>query len=75
MRIVVGFLDDNPRLRRRRVQGVPVLGTTDDARAVLATSRADELVVTIPEAPVERLDLVAQACDTAAYRAESSARP
>ena len=27
---VVGFLDDNPRLRRRRLQGVPVLGTTDD---------------------------------------------
>jgi UDP-GlcNAc:undecaprenyl-phosphate/decaprenyl-phosphate GlcNAc-1-phosphate transferase len=62
---VVGFLDDNPRLRRRRVQGVAVLGTTGDARAVLATSRADELVVTIPDAPVERLDLVAQACDTA----------
>ncbi len=29
--LVVGFLDDNPRLHRRRVQGVPVLGTSDDA--------------------------------------------
>jgi UDP-GlcNAc:undecaprenyl-phosphate/decaprenyl-phosphate GlcNAc-1-phosphate transferase len=65
---VVGFLDDNPRLRRRRVQGVPVLGTTGEAGVVLATSRADELVVTIPDAPVERLDVVTRACDTAGIR-------
>jgi len=62
---VVGFLDDNPRLRRRRVQGVPVLGTTDDVGAVLAASRADELVVTIPDASAERLERVVQACDAA----------
>jgi FlaA1/EpsC-like NDP-sugar epimerase len=62
---VVGFLDDNPRLRRRRVQGVPVLGTTRDTVAVLESTRADELLVTIPEAPSERLDLVVQSCDAA----------
>ena len=42
--VVVGFLDDNPRLQRRRVEGVPVLGTTDEADAVLRSSGADELV-------------------------------
>jgi UDP-GlcNAc:undecaprenyl-phosphate GlcNAc-1-phosphate transferase len=62
---VVGFLDDNPRLRRRRVQGVPVLGTTRDAVATLETTRADEVVVTIPDAPPERLELVTRACDAA----------
>ena len=62
---VVGFLDDNPRLRRRRVQGVPVLGTTGDARTALESTRADELVVTIPDAPADRLQLVARACDAA----------
>ena len=62
---VVGFLDDNPRLRRRRVQGVPVLGTSDDAASALATTRADELVVTIPEAPAARLGTVRQACEAA----------
>jgi len=62
---VVGFLDDNPRLRGRRVQGVPVLGTTDDAAAVLASSRADELVVTIPDAPPDRLEAVASVCNAA----------
>jgi UDP-GlcNAc:undecaprenyl-phosphate/decaprenyl-phosphate GlcNAc-1-phosphate transferase len=62
---VVGFLDDNPRLRRRRVQGVPVLGATGDARTALESTRADELVVTIPDAPADRLELVARACDAA----------
>jgi FlaA1/EpsC-like NDP-sugar epimerase len=60
---VVGFLDDNPRLRRRRVQGVPVLGGTADAQAALATTRADELVVTIPDASAGPLDAVARACE------------
>jgi len=62
---VVGFLDDNPRLRRRRVQGVPVLGAIDDAAAALETARADELVVTIPGAPHDRLVALGRACDAA----------
>ena len=62
---VVGFLDDNPRLRRRRVQGVPVLGTTGEAEVALEATRADELVVTIPDAPADRLERVAQVCDAA----------
>jgi UDP-GlcNAc:undecaprenyl-phosphate GlcNAc-1-phosphate transferase len=62
---VVGFLDDNPRLRGRRVQGVPVLGTTEDTAAVLAAARADELVLTIPDAAAERLRLVTTVCDEA----------
>ena len=47
--VVVGFLDDNPRLQRRRVQGVPVLGTTDEADAVLRSSGADEVVASPPD--------------------------
>ena len=63
--LVVGFLDDSPRLRRRRVQGVPVLGTTGEAEAALETARADEVVITIPEAPAERIALVTRASDAA----------
>jgi UDP-GlcNAc:undecaprenyl-phosphate GlcNAc-1-phosphate transferase len=62
---VVGFLDDNPRLRRRRVQGVPVLGSIGDAPAVLEATHSDELVVTIPDAEDARLDDVARACRAA----------
>jgi UDP-GlcNAc:undecaprenyl-phosphate GlcNAc-1-phosphate transferase len=62
---VVGFLDDNPRLHRRRIQGVPVLGTTDDAAAVLTATAADELVITIPDVSADRLASLIDACETA----------
>jgi UDP-GlcNAc:undecaprenyl-phosphate GlcNAc-1-phosphate transferase len=63
--LVVGFLDDNPRLHRRRIQGVPVLGTLDDARAVVTATAADELVITVPDVPEERLAAVVRACEAA----------
>ena len=62
---MVGFLDDNPRLHRRRVQGVPVLGTSDDATAVLSATAADELVISTPGVPPDRLARLIDACDAA----------
>ncbi len=62
---VVGFLDDNPRVRRRRIHGITVLGGLDEAARVLESARADEVLVTIPEAPPERLDAVVQAATEA----------
>jgi UDP-GlcNAc:undecaprenyl-phosphate GlcNAc-1-phosphate transferase len=62
---VVGFLDDNLALRRRRIQGVTVLGATDEVATVLVSARPDEVLVSIPNAPSERLDAVVQACGEA----------
>jgi UDP-GlcNAc:undecaprenyl-phosphate GlcNAc-1-phosphate transferase len=62
---VVGFLDDSPRLRRRRVQGVPVLGSTADIAVAIGAARAEEVVVTIPDAPADLLEHVTRACETA----------
>ena len=58
---VVGFLDDNPRVRRRRIQGINVVGGLDEAPRAIAGTRSDEVLVTIPDAPAERLDVVVQA--------------
>jgi UDP-GlcNAc:undecaprenyl-phosphate GlcNAc-1-phosphate transferase len=62
---VVGFIDDDPALRRRRIQGVAVLGDSGDVERVLQHTRPGLVFVTIPEAPRERLDLVVDACDRA----------
>ena len=62
---VVGFVDDDARLRRRRLQGVPVLGGMDDIARLLESARPDVVLVTIPNAPRERLDAVVQACSEA----------
>ena len=62
---VVGFLDDNPAVRRRRVHGVVVLGALDEAQAALSAVSPDEVLVTIPNAAPERLEHVAGACAVA----------
>jgi FlaA1/EpsC-like NDP-sugar epimerase len=59
---VVGFVDDDLRLSRKRLQGVPVLGSTGEIEQVLSRSRPDTVLVTIPDAPRERLGLVIDAC-------------
>jgi UDP-GlcNAc:undecaprenyl-phosphate GlcNAc-1-phosphate transferase len=59
---VVGFVDDDPRLSRRRLQGVPVLGGTTEIETILGRVRPDAVLVTIPDAPRERLGLVIDAC-------------
>ena len=62
---VVGFLDDNPRVRRRRILGITVLGSLDEAARVIDGARAEEMLVTIPDAPQERLDGVVRAAEAA----------
>jgi UDP-GlcNAc:undecaprenyl-phosphate GlcNAc-1-phosphate transferase len=59
---VVAYVDDDPLLRGRRLQGVPVLGGTADLGRVLARTRPDTVLVTIPDAPREQLGAVIAAC-------------
>src|SRR5919197_1021882 len=59
---VVGFVDDDPRLRGRRLQGVPVVGASAEIASILASVRPETVLVTIPDAPRERLGLVIDAC-------------
>lgn len=63
---VLGFVDDNSRLRRRRVHGVPVVGATHEIAALLEKHTPDVVLVTIPNAPRERLDAIVAACADAA---------
>jgi UDP-GlcNAc:undecaprenyl-phosphate GlcNAc-1-phosphate transferase len=58
---IVGFLDDNPRVRRRRIHGITVIGALDESGRAIAAVRPDEVLVTIPEAAADRLELVVRA--------------
>jgi UDP-GlcNAc:undecaprenyl-phosphate GlcNAc-1-phosphate transferase len=62
---VVGFLDDNPRVRRRRILGIIVVGALDETSRAIASAHPDEVLVTIPGASPERLDAVVRASDEA----------
>jgi FlaA1/EpsC-like NDP-sugar epimerase len=62
---VIGFVDDDPQLRRRRIQGVQVIGAIDEIGWAIGRFEPDAVLVTIPEAPRERLDAVIEACSRA----------
>jgi FlaA1/EpsC-like NDP-sugar epimerase len=62
---VVGFVDDDPRLQRRRIQGVPVVGGVDEIGWALGRLSPDAVLVTIPDAPRARLDAIVEACSRA----------
>jgi FlaA1/EpsC-like NDP-sugar epimerase len=64
-RRVVGFLDDNPQVRRRRVLGVKVVGGLDDAAAHIEATRPQHVLITIPDVPTERLHALLAAGETA----------
>ena len=59
----VGFIDDDPRLRGMRVEGVKVLGDTDgDLPRVIEDVQPDEVIIAIPSAPGTLRARVARAC-------------
>jgi UDP-GlcNAc:undecaprenyl-phosphate GlcNAc-1-phosphate transferase len=60
--LVVGFVDDDTRLRRQRLQGVRVYGGSFELDRILALTEPDTVFVTIPDAPRECLDEIVGAC-------------
>jgi UDP-GlcNAc:undecaprenyl-phosphate GlcNAc-1-phosphate transferase len=65
---VVGFVDDDARLRSSRLQGTPVLGGVDDLGPILTAANPHTVLVTIPDADRDRLDAVVSACEEAGVR-------
>ena len=59
---ILGFVDDDPRLRNRRMLGVRVLGSVDEMQRIVADVHPDAVFVAIPDAPSDRLDFVLEAC-------------
>jgi exopolysaccharide biosynthesis polyprenyl glycosylphosphotransferase len=45
---IVGFLDDDPGRQRRKIQGVPVLGTTEELESVVAEHGVDQVMIALP---------------------------
>ena len=60
----IGFLDDDPRKRGMRTEGLKVLGTTDEIGPICDRLGPDEVVIAIPSAPgILRAKVVAECRD------------
>jgi FlaA1/EpsC-like NDP-sugar epimerase len=59
----VGFVDDDPRKQRARVdRGLDVLGTTEELGRVLEDVEPDEVLIAVPSAPGTMRARVVKAC-------------
>jgi FlaA1/EpsC-like NDP-sugar epimerase len=59
---VVAFVDDDPGLSGRRLNGVRVAGGIDRLSGVIEQATPETVLVTIPNAPRDRLDEIVRVC-------------
>ncbi len=45
---VIGFLDDSPRKQKKRIHGIPVLGSTDKAMEIIKGYNVDLVIIAMP---------------------------
>jgi len=61
----VGFLDDDPGMRRESVLGLPVFGAVDSLPEIVQSTRADQILIAMPSASGEAIRKVALLADQA----------
>jgi len=60
---VVGFLDDDERLRGAQVHGVPVLGPIDKLPGIGSAHNADLLIIAMPSATNQQMQRIVGICE------------
>src|SRR6476646_5868329 len=58
----IGFVDDDPRKRGDRINGVRVLGSADDLPHLLRDNRPDEVLIAIPSASGSVRQRIVESC-------------
>jgi FlaA1/EpsC-like NDP-sugar epimerase len=59
----LGFVDDDPTKRRMRLNGLDVLGATEDMPRIVLSTRAEEIIIALPSALPPELRRIVEACE------------
>ncbi len=60
---LLGYLDDNPRLRGGEVNGVPVLGVIEDLPTLTRQLSLDRAIIAIPSATNQEMQRIVRICE------------
>ena len=60
---LVGFIDDNPRIKRRKIQGYPVFGGQKDLERIIKENNIKEVIVSFKENGGEKKREIRNLCD------------
>ena len=60
---VIGFLDDDDRLRGAQVHGIPVLGTIDTLPGIGTSLDADLAIIAMPSATNQQMQRIVEICE------------
>lgn len=60
---LVGFLDDDPRLKNARLHGLPVFGAINDLVDVVKARNVDVAVIAIPSASTAQMRRIVEQCE------------
>ncbi|MBL1259530.1 MAG: polysaccharide biosynthesis protein [Thiotrichaceae bacterium] len=61
--LVVGFLDDNHRLKGAKVRGIPVLGSIHDIPDVVDVYQVNIIMIAIPSASSKQMRRIVEQCE------------
>jgi FlaA1/EpsC-like NDP-sugar epimerase len=60
---LLGYLDDNPRLRGGEVNGIPVLGVIEDLPTLAGQLSLDRAIIAIPSATNQQMQRIVRVCE------------
>lgn len=67
---VIGYIDDNPGLQKKRINGVEVIGTVNDIPEITKNIRIDIAYVAIPSASKKRISEIVDICSQVRLRTQ-----
>ena len=67
---IIGFIDDDPKKRRKRFQGVKVLGNRYDIEALVRLYHIDQIYLAMNDIDPEDLEHIKSLCEKAGVEYE-----